>query len=414
MATAPARRRLGRHRRDHQLHEHVQPVADDRGRAAGEEGGRARPETKPWVKTSLAPGLAGRDRLPGAGGADCATSTSSVQPRRLRLHDLHRQQRPAAGARSPTRSRSATWSVAAVLSGNRNFEGRIHPQVRANYLASPPLVVAYALAGTRRHRPRPASRSATDRDGQPVFLRDIWPTPRGGQRARSRTRVQPSMFREQYGRDVRRRRALARRCRCPRASCSTGTRTRPTSASRRSSRTARAARPRGHRRRARAGAARRLGDDRPHLARRRIPPDSPAGRYLIEHGVEPRDFNCYGSRRGNHEVMVRGTFANIRLRNQLVAGREGGVTQHLPDGRADDDLRRGDALPGGGRAAGGDRRQGVRLGQLARLGGEGHAAAGRPGRDRRELRAHPPQQPGRHGRAAAAVRARRVGRDRWA
>ena len=87
-----------------------------------------------------------------------------------------------------------------------------------------------------------------------------------------------------------------------------------------------------HRRCARAGDARRLGDDRPHLPAGSIKKDSPAGRYLIEHGVEPADFNSYGSRRGNHEVMIRGTFANIRLRNQLAPGTEGGVTRHLPDG----------------------------------------------------------------------------------
>ena len=140
-----------------------------------------------------------------------------------------------------------------------------------------------------------------------------------------------------------------------------------------------------------------------------IKKDSPAGQWLIENGVEPRDFNSYGVRRGNHEVMIRGTFANVRLRNLLVE-KEGGFTRKLPDGRADDDLRGGDGVRRRGRAAGGARRQGVRLGLLARLGGQGHHAARRPRRDRRELRAHPPLQPDRDGRAAAAVPRRRDGR----
>ena len=99
---------------------------------------------------------------------------------------------------------------------------------------------------------------------------------------------------------------------------------------------------------------------------------TPAGRYLLDHGVAQVDFNSYGTRRGNHEVMVRGTFANIRLRNQLAPGTEGGVTLHLPDGDRDQHLRGLRAVPGRGRAAGGAGRQGVRLGLVARLGGQGH------------------------------------------
>ena len=105
--------------------------------------------------------------------------------------------------------------------------------------------------------------------------------------------------------------------------------------------------------------------------------------------------------------MMRGTFANIRLRNQLAPGTEGGWTTLPARRRGDDDLRRGDEVQGRGRAAAGHRRQGIRIGIVARLGGEGHAAARREGGDRRELRAHPPQQPGEHGRAAAAVPGRR-------
>ena len=139
-----------------------------------------------------------------------------------------------------------------------------------------------------------------------------------------------------------------------------------------------------------------------------IKTDSPAGKYLIEHGVEVKDFNSYGSRRGNHEVMVRGTFANVRLRNQLAPGTEGGVTRHLPGGEGMSDLRRlamkykKEGVPL--RGAGG---QGVRLGVVARLGGQGAAAAGHPRGDRGELRAHPPLQPGGHGHCPAAIQGRR-------
>jgi hypothetical protein len=134
---------------------------------------------------------------------------------------------------------------------------------------------------------------------------------------------------------------------------------------------------------------------------------APAGRYLMEHGVQPVDFNSYGSRRGNHEVMMRGTFANIRLRNKMAPGTEGGVTLHQPSGEQmsiyDAAMRyQADGVP-----AIIHRRQGIRLRLVARLGGQGPAPARRARRHRRELRAHPPHQPGLHGRAAAAVHAGR-------
>ncbi len=137
--------------------------------------------------------------------------------------------------------------------------------------------------------------------------------------------------------------------------------------------------------------------------------DGPAGAYLQSLGVAPRDFNSYGSRRGNHEVMVRGTFANIRLRNQLAPGTEGGVTRHLPapgSAAAAEQMSIYDAAMRYARRrrpAGRARRQGVRLGLLARLGRQGDPAARRARRHRRELRAHPPLEPRRHGRPAAAV-----------
>ena len=135
-----------------------------------------------------------------------------------------------------------------------------------------------------------------------------------------------------------------------------------------------------------------------------IKPDSPAGRYLAEHGVDRKDFNSYGSRRGNHEVMIRGTFANIRLRNQLLDGVEGGFTRDFSRGGEQTTIYdAAQALRRRRHPAGRARRQGVRLGLLARLGGQGHRAARRQGRHRRVLRADPPLEPHRHGRPAAAV-----------
>ena len=142
--------------------------------------------------------------------------------------------------------------------------------------------------------------------------------------------------------------------------------------------------------------------------------DSPAGKYLLEQGVPPAEFNSFGSRRGNHEVMMRGTFGNIRLRNVMVAGSRRAVDPARSQWRQNEHLRRRDALPAGGHAAGRHRRARVWLGKLARLGGQGLGAAGHQGDHRRELRAHPPQQPGVHGRAAVAVRGWRIGDSRWA
>jgi aconitate hydratase len=285
----------------------------------------------PYVKTSLAPGSTVVTRyLEAAGltpylnrlgfnlvGYGCTTCIGNSGPL------------PEAVARAVE---EGDLVAAAVLSGNRNFEGRINPHVRANYLASPPLVVAYALAGTvdvdLLHEPL-----GNDREGQPVFLRDVWPTQAEIQAAVSTT-LDPEMFKEQY------------------ANIYTGNETWSAIPA--------------------AGSAELYGWD-PASTYIQEPPfflglapeapavadihgarvlallgdsvttdhispagsiaaDSPAGRYLLERGVERRDFNSYGSRRGNHEVMMRGTFANIRLRNRLVAGAEGGVTIHLPSG----------------------------------------------------------------------------------
>ena len=138
-----------------------------------------------------------------------------------------------------------------------------------------------------------------------------------------------------------------------------------------------------------------------------IKPDSPAGRYLVEHGVERKDFNSYGSRRGNHEVMVRGTFANVRLRNLLVPGSEGTWTVHLPSGDEATIFEVSQRYLAEGVADDRDRRQGVRLGVVARLGREGPEPARRPRGDRRELRADPPLEPADDGDPAAPVPRRR-------
>jgi aconitate hydratase len=221
--------------------------------------------------------------------------------------------------------------VSAVLSGNRNFEGRINPVVRANYLASPPLVVAYALAGTvdidLLHEP-----VGTNDQGQPVYLADIWP---GEEEIKAvlNTALGPELFREQYanvytGNEQWNQIPVATGDLYAWDENSTYIQKPPYFSG--MSRTAPAL---SNIEGARILAL--LGDSvtTDHISPAgNIAKDSPAGRYLIEHGVHPRDFNSYGARRGNHEVMMRGTFANIRLRNQLAPGTEGGVTIHLPTG----------------------------------------------------------------------------------
>ncbi|MBF8258068.1 MAG: acn [Actinobacteria bacterium] len=209
-------------------------------------------------------------------------------------------------------------AVASVLSGNRNFEGRIHPLCRANYLASPPLVVAYALAGTVDID---LSRDPVGHDpnGAPVLLKEIWPTPEEIQRT-VRDSVGSGMFRKEYA-AVFTGDAAWKDLPVPLEECFAWKDSSIVPASR------------GDLSGLRVLAV--LGDSvtTDHISPAGdIPPDSPAGRYLMEHGVRKEDFNSYGSRRGNHEVMMRGTFANIRLRNLLAPGTEGGWTVHLPDG----------------------------------------------------------------------------------
>ena len=221
--------------------------------------------------------------------------------------------------------------AAAVLSGNRNFEGRIHPQVRANYLASPPLVVAYALAGTVDIdlETEPLGK---DRQGQPVYLRDIWPSQSEVSQAMSRS-VRPEMFRKSYqnvwgGNSAWNAIPVTSEALYPWHEDSTYIQEPPFFLG-----LTPVPAPVGEVRGARVLVM--IGDSvtTDHISPAGdIPVDGPAGRYLLEHGVVKKDFNSFGSRRGNDRVMVRGTFANIRLKNLLVPGEEGGVTLHLPEG----------------------------------------------------------------------------------
>jgi len=221
--------------------------------------------------------------------------------------------------------------VVSVLSGNRNFEGRIQQQVRANYLASPPLVVAYALAG-RMTLDLTSEPIGIDKEGEPVYLRDLWPTEHEIQETML-SAVTSEMFRQQYA-DVFTGDERWRNLKVPPGdryaweTDSTYIRN-PPFFEQLTMETAAVVDISG----ARVLAL--LGDSitTDHISPAgSIKKDSPAGKYLIAHGVDPKDFNSYGARRGNHEVMMRGTFANVRLRNQLAPGTEGGWTTYIPDG----------------------------------------------------------------------------------
>jgi aconitate hydratase len=280
--------------------------------------------TKPWVKTSLAPGsrvvigylrrAALMEPLEQLGfnlvGFGCTTCIGNSGP----LPDD-----------VATAIDAGDLKVAAVLSGNRNFEARIHPAVRANYLASPPLVVAYALAGTVN------ADLTTEPLGQgsdgPVYLRDVWPTADEVSQALASS-FSPDLFTDEYGRIFEgdeRWRGLP----VPAGELYAWD---PESTYVREA--AFFAHDADLSDIVDARVLALLGDSvtTDHISPAgAFAPGTPAGRWLTEHGVEPRDFNSYGARRGNHEVMVRGTFANIRLRNALVE-REGGYTRHLPSG----------------------------------------------------------------------------------
>ena len=286
--------------------------------------------TKPWVKTSFAPGSkVVTDYIEKAGlwpylnelrfnlvGYGCTTCIGNSGP----------LSEPIGKA-----IKDNNLVAVSVLSGNRNFEGRINPLCRANYLASPPLVVAYALAG-RMDFDIVNEPIGSDKAGKPVYLREIWPTPQEVE-ATVRSAVSKEMFAREYA-DAFAGDQHWKALPIPEGDLyawdgkSTyiknppyfdGMKVKPGEIS--------------DLRGLRALAV--LGDSitTDHISPAgSIQPDGPAGKYLISHGVQPKDFNSYGARRGNHEVMMRGTFANIRLKNQLAPGTEGGWTIHQPSG----------------------------------------------------------------------------------
>jgi aconitate hydratase len=222
--------------------------------------------------------------------------------------------------------------VASVLSGNRNFEGRINPDVRANYLMSPPLVVAFALAG-RIDVDLRKDALGKDREGKPVYLADVWPTQREVDEVVQHS-ISSAMFTKSYG-EVFEGDEHWQSLKVPEGETYAWDET-STYIQRAPYFDEMSLKPEALSdiRKARALAV--LGDSvtTDHISPAgAIKKDSPAGKYLQEHGVKPADFNSYGSRRGNHEVMVRGTFANVRLRNKMVPNLEGGFTKHLPDGK---------------------------------------------------------------------------------
>ncbi|SRR5579883_817636 len=286
--------------------------------------------TKPWVKTSLAPGSKVVTRY---------FERAGLLPylEKLRFHLVGYGCTTCIGNSGPLNEalikviRQGNLVACAVLSGNRNFEGRINPDTRFAYLASPPLVVAYALAGSMDVdlMREPLGIGA---DGRPVWLKDIWPSPEQLREALATT-VDEQMFREEYSKvfegDERWQALTVSPSELfPWQEESTYVRRPPFLDD-----VPLKPNPPADIRNARVLVM--LGDSvtTDHISPAgSIPPDSPAGRYLIERGVSPKDFNSYGARRGNHEVMLRGTFANVRLRNLLVPGVEGGFTLHFPDG----------------------------------------------------------------------------------
>ncbi|WNL39487.1 aconitate hydratase AcnA [Halomonas sp. PAMB 3232] len=285
-------------------------------------------ETKPWVKTSLAPGskvvtdyLAAanlNEDLDALGfnlvGYGCTTCIGNSGPLPEEIEKA---------------INSGDLAVASVLSGNRNFEGRVHPLVKTNWLASPPLVVAYALAGNVQCNlvDEPLG---DDGDGNPVYLKDIWPSQ--AEIAEAVEKVNTDMFRKEYG-EVFEGDETWKAINVPESQVyewpeSTYIQHPPFFEG-----MGREPEPTEDVKNARVLAM--LGDSvtTDHISPAgSIKPDSPAGRYLQEHGVKPVDFNSYGSRRGNHEVMMRGTFANVRIQNEMLDGVVGGETRHVPSG----------------------------------------------------------------------------------
>ena len=286
--------------------------------------------TRPWVKTSLAPGSrVVTDYFERSGltpyleelgfhliGYGCTTCIGNSGPLIPEVSDA---------------VNAEDLNVSAVLSGNRNFEGRIHPEVKMNFLASPPLVIAYALAGSLHTDLLTEPLGQTD-DGEDVYLRDIWPSGAEIKEAVD-ANVEARMFTEGYS-DVYAGDDNWRGMHIEEGDVYAWDET-STYIQRPPYFDGMEIEPEPVRDISGARVLAKLGDSvtTDHISPAgAIKRDSPAGLYLTEQGVEPKDFNSYGSRRGNHNVMIRGTFANVRLRNELVPGVEGGVTKHWPDG----------------------------------------------------------------------------------
>ncbi len=360
-------------------------------------------KVKPWVKTTMAPGSkvvteyyekAGlTDDLEALGfytvGYGCTTCIGNSGPlidevsAAINEHDL---------------------AVTAVLSGNRNFEGRINPDVKMNYLASPPLVIAYALAGSMNFDFE-IDALGKDQDGNDVFLKDIWPDAAEVQKTIDSS-ISTEMFTREYGAVFdgdERWRSLptptgatfewddaSTYVRKPPYFDGMTLETTPVTDI------------------AGARVLAKLGDSvtTDHISPAgSIKLDTPAGKYLVDHGVDRKDFNSYGSRRGNHEVMIRGTFANIRLKNQLLDGVEGGYTRDFTqaDGPQAFIYDASENYQAAGTPlvifAGKEYGSGSSRDWAAK----GTSLLGVTRGDRGELRAHPPLQPDRHGRRSAAV-----------
>ncbi|MBS9433123.1 aconitate hydratase AcnA [Photorhabdus hainanensis] len=282
---------------------------------------------QPWVKTSLAPGSkVVTDYLELAGlmpyleklgfnlvGYGCTTCIGNSGPLPESIETAIKQ---------------ADLTVGAVLSGNRNFEGRIHPLIKTNWLASPPLVVAYALSGSMK-KDLTKDPLGQDQQGNDIYLKDIWPDSK--EIANAVERIKADMFHKEYaevfdGDETWQSLDVASSATYHFQPDSTYIRHPPFFSEM-------TAEPEAITDIHGANILAILGDSvtTDHISPAgNIKADSPAGRYLQEHGVEPKDFNSYGSRRGNHEVMMRGTFANIRIRNEMISGVEGGYTRHIP------------------------------------------------------------------------------------
>ncbi|MCC8458753.1 aconitate hydratase AcnA [Photorhabdus aegyptia] len=282
---------------------------------------------QPWVKTSLAPGSkVVTDYLELAGlmpyleklgfnlvGYGCTTCIGNSGPLPESIETAIKQ---------------ADLTVGAVLSGNRNFEGRIHPLIKTNWLASPPLVVAYALSGSMK-KDLTKDPLGQDQQGNDIYLKDIWPDSK--EIAKAVDQIKADMFHKEYaevfdGDETWQSLDVASSATYHFQPDSTYIRHPPFFSEM-------TAEPEAITDIHGANILAILGDSvtTDHISPAgNIKADSPAGRYLQEHGVEPKDFNSYGSRRGNHEVMMRGTFANIRIRNEMISGVEGGYTRHIP------------------------------------------------------------------------------------